>query len=329
MLLTAYGTRPEYIKLKPLFEKIECRKLFTGQHEDIVDNDGTALEIDIVDGNNRLDGIVQSILNADFIFEGIDQVMVQGDTTSAFAVALAAFHRGIPVIHLEAGLRTFDISCPYPEEFNRTAIDKMSSLLFCATENNKRNLIAEGIKEQNIFVTGNTGLDNLVDINTEYGDTVFCTMHRRENLSSLKTWFTAISTLASKYTELDFVFPLHPNPEIVRAAHKYFSDSVIVLPPQSREKSLEFLSTCRFVITDSGGVQEEASFFKKAAYICRRNTERIECIGNTSILCRTPDELINAFNQFFDDYIFNDKCPYGDGFAADRIVKVLKGVKYG
>lgn len=328
MLLIAYGTRPEYIKLKPLFEKIECRKLFTGQHENIVESDRTALELDIVDGNNRLDGIVQSILNADFIFEGIDCVMVQGDTTSAFAVALAAFHRDIPVIHLEAGLRTFDISCPYPEEFNRTAIDKMSSLLFCATENNKRNLIAEGIKEQNVFVTGNTGLDNLVDINTEYGDTVFCTMHRRENLSSLKAWFTAISTLASKYTELEFIIPLHPNPA-VQGAKGCLSSSVIILPPLSHEKSLKFLSSCRFVITDSGGVQEEASFFKKAAYICRRNTERIECIGNTSVLCCTPDDLINAFNQFFDDYIFNDKCPYGDGFASDRIVKILKGFKYG
>lgn len=325
MLLIAYGTRPEYIKLKPLFGAldIEFRRLFTGQHEDIA---GCSADVylQIKQGNNRLNDIVRSILEADFIFDGIDHVMVQGDTTSAFAIALAAFHRKIPVIHLEAGLRTHDISAPYPEEFNRVAIDRIASMHFCATENNRRNLQREGIDLGNVYITGNTGLDNLVGMAPEYGPTVFCTMHRRENHKKLAQWFSVISTLAACHDNLTFILPLHPNPH-VQVARVYLSDDIHVLSPLSHEDSLRLLEYCRFVITDSGGVQEEASFLNKRAFICRQITERTECIGKTSILCETPGKLLVKFREHINDYHVDEECPYGDGKASIKIANILKG----
>lgn len=329
MLLIAYGTRPEYIKLKPLMKvlNIPFRTLFTGQHEDIVNGEADII-IDLMTGDNRLDDITCSILRLDYLFEGVDHVLVQGDTTTAFSVALAAFHRRIPVIHLEAGLRTHDIECPYPEEFNRTAIDKMSDLLFCATTGNLDNLLREGIAPEKIFVTGNTGLDNLVDIIPENGCTVFCTLHRRENLSIIKEWFSVISGLADTYKEYNFIIPLHPNPA-VQEAKQYLGDNIEILEPISHESSLFLLRKCLCVITDSGGVQEEASFLNKRVFVCRRLTERTECVGNTSILCRSPEELNKNFRRFLTPLCYEKHiCPYGDGHASERIVRILEE-KYG
>ena len=174
MILLSFGTRPEWIKVKPLLKlldgKIPYKLLFTGQHKDLlskIEKENELIKLNIRHGANRLDSIVSSIMNNNHIFRDVKLVLVQGDTTSAFSVALAAFHRKIKVAHLEAGLRTYDKNQPYPEEFNRQAISRIADIHFCPTEISKQNLVKEnvqGLKE----VVGNTVLDNLVDVETKY-----------------------------------------------------------------------------------------------------------------------------------------------------------------
>jgi len=326
-LLIAYGTRPEKIKLDPLMKEFKKRGIpfntfFTGQHETLVDN--KAAEINFIEEAhlNRLDSIVMTILGHDNIFNDITRVLVQGDTTSAFAVALAAYHRQIPVIHLEAGMRTFCVSDPYPEEFNRVAIDQMSSEFFCATLQDKVNLYRGGYFN-NIHVVGNTGLDNLLGLETEYGNDVFCTMHRRENHEDMNKWFSAISYLAETNRDFHFILPLHPNPAVT-ACRDSLSSAVDVVDPMPHSEALEVLRKCRFVITDSGGVQEEASFLKKRAFICRKHTERNECIGRSSLLCSSNTNLILEFMRNSDDYQVDAECPYGDGKSSARIAHIIE-----
>ena len=326
MILISFGTRPEYIKIKPLFEflkKENYRLVFTGQHVDLLsDVEEEIQRIEIIDGPNRLDSIVSSLMNLDSIFDGIKYTMVQGDTTSAFAMALASFHRKIKVIHLEAGLRTYKKECPYPEEFNRQAISRMAEIHLCPTQLNKSNLLAERVSGD-IFVVGNTALDNLVSINPYYGSHVVVTMHRRENPDRMKEWFKVINYLAQNNPGLNFIFPIHPNPNIQK--HKHLLKHVNVIDPLRYNEFVELLSTSRFVITDSGGLQEECSFLKKKCLVCRQETERIESLGFFSLLCRTPKDLIKNFNRIKDDYTVNIKSPFGDGKAAKKILEVLKG----
>ncbi len=323
MILLTYGTRPEYIKIKPLFDKLRHYKvLYIGQHKDTV-NGVCDRYIDIKQGENRLDSIISSILNNDNAFFGIDKVLVQGDTTSALGVALAAFHRGIPVVHLEAGLRTYNNKAPYPEEANRRFIDIISDILFCPTKTDFYNLKNERVNGK-LIISGNTGLDNLYGIETGYDNTVFCTMHRRENLADIVEWFKAISKLAEDNQDLKFFMPLHPNKEIRK--HEYLlSDNVCVLDCLSHKETINILKNCKFVITDSGGVQEEASFLKKRTFVCREFTERNECVGVSSVLCKTPTDLLSNFGKYKNDYKIDAVCPYGDGSASDIVSEVLNG----
>jgi len=183
MLLISFGTRPEYIKIKPLLEefggKLPYALLFTGQHTNLLEKVVSTEDVrrlKIQDGPNRLDSIVSSIMNNDHIFNDITMVMVQGDTTSAFAVGLAAFHRKLKVIHLEAGLRTYDIQSPYPEEFNRQAISRLANIHLCPTKLSAANLKDEQI-ENNVYVVGNTVLDNIRDTKVGYNNLVLITMY--------------------------------------------------------------------------------------------------------------------------------------------------------
>jgi len=325
-ILISFGTRPEFIKIKPLineFKKnhIPIKTLFTGQHKDIIGGSAD-ISLKIKQGKNRLDNIVKSVLDNNRIFHGITSVMVQGDTTSAFAIALAAFHRKIPVIHLEAGLRTYNIDNPYPEELNRVAIDRMSSILLCPTTLNKDNLYKEGITK-NVYITGNTGLDNLKGIKTSYSNTVLCTLHRRENHNLLKEWFSVLNALSIKYPELSFIIPLHPNPSVQRHK-KWLGKRISIFPPMTHRDTINILKYCRFVITDSGGIQEESSFLKKRAFICRWATERTECIGKSSILCKTPSDLFKNFIKYSNDYRVITSSPYGNGNSSKKIISILK-----
>jgi len=325
MMLICFGTRPEWIKIKPVVDVIRndipYKLLFTGQHLDILDSiDEEVTRLEVSDGANRLDSIVQSMMNQEEIFEGITSIFVQGDTSSVFAMALAAFHRGIKIIHLEAGLRTYNKSHPYPEEFNRRAVSCMADIHFCPTQKAMDALHAENIFE-NVYLVGNTVLDNLSGIETEYGDEVIITLHRRENHDSMDVWFETLDRIASNYPEYTFTIPLHPNPRVKKHAH--LLKHVNVVDPIPYKKFIRRLAKCKLVITDSGGIQEESSFFNKKCIVCREHTERTESVGVFSFLTN-PDKIEMLFHELQKDPVPFGDCPYGDGFASYKISDVLK-----
>lgn len=324
MLLVCYGTRPEYLKVKPLLEKlagaIDFKTLFTGQHLNLVSGQ-TDYRLEIKDGRSRLDSIVSSIMNSfDFAQENIDMVLVQGDTTSAFAVALSAFHHKIPVVHLEAGLRTYNLTQPYPEEANRQMISRLARIHLCPTLLAARRLVTEKVPGS-IEVVGNTVLDNLVNVSTSLEKKVLVTMHRRENHENMREWFLAIDELAANHTDHEFLLPIHPNPAVLQ--HRGVFEHVKVVNPMSYSELISYLAQCSFVITDSGGIQEEASFLGKPCLVCRKETERSEGVGNFSLLCPAPSLLLSCYKQL-ENLKLEGPCPYGDGTSSERIVNILK-----
>lgn len=326
-LLICYGTRPEWIKIKPIVDKLRDSKirystLFTGQHKDLISVTADYMLPTIEDvGSNRLDNIVLEVLKSvDGIIDKYDYILVQGDTTSVFAIALSSFHRGKKVIHLEAGLRTFDIENPYPEEFNRTAVSKLADIHLCPTEFGAINLETEMVSGD-IYVVGNTILDNLVDIETSYSNDVIVTLHRRENHFQIDKYFKVINKLAKDNPVLNFVLPIHPNPNVYK--HKDILKYINVINPVPYDNMIKLLANCRIIISDSGGIQEEASFFNKKVIVCRERTERPESVGIHSFLCKSPDDLENMFYTIVNDYKVNEKCPYGDGNSSEKIVKIL------
>ena len=315
-----YGTRPEYIKLEPLVDEFKAKgveyKLFqVMQHTSLLDGCKFDELIGITYSTiNRLNGIITSILEYDLGTE-LDYVLVQGDTTTAMGVALNAFNNQIPVIHVEAGLRTYDKANPYPEETNRRILSSLASIHYCPTDMDANQLEAEGFWDDDVVVTGNTVLDTLRDITPSKGKEVLITLHRRENQENLDSWFTAIESLAKKYRKYSFVFPMHPSPAVQE--HKDIFDRVTVCDPLPFKEMKERLASCALVITDSGGIQEECSFFKKLCLVCRTKTERP---SKGSILCFTPTELINNFNINHELEV-TAGCPFGDGYAARKITE--------
>jgi len=332
MILLTFGTRPEWIKIKPLVKvfkknRYPYRVLFTGQHSTLIPSDAEKnihVSVSISDGANRLDSIVKSLMDKQKIWDrnDISKVLVQGDTTSAFALALAAFHRRIPVIHLEAGLRTYDLDNPYPEEFNRQAISRLARIHLCPTNLSSQNLFNEGIKD-GVHVTGNTVLDNLKDIVPTHSNIVPITMHRRENHHIMDLWFKQFEQLADKYTDLEFVFPMHPNPKVQK--HKNLLNKVKVIDPLDYDSFIKLLAKSRLIISDSGGIQEESSFFKKRSIVCRKTTERIEGLGVFFELCRHPEDLPDLFEQAISKKPIESDvlCPFGDGNSSNKIYNIL------
>ena len=326
-LLICFGTRPEYIKVKSLIDKLPSDKiivktLFTGQHVDLVKNVNFDHILKISNNSdNRLNNIVTSILSYDHIFNDVDYVLVQGDTTSAMALALSAFHFGKKVIHLEAGLRTGNKYDPYPEELNRQLISRIADINLCPTKQNKQHLLKENITSQ-IYVTGNTGLDNIDKSGCIYGNKVLITLHRRDNHQIMDQWFHVLSALAQKYPDLEFIIPLHPNPNVQK--HKKLLKGVTVMKPIDHLSLIKLLKECKFVISDSGGLQEEASFLNKKIIVCRRTTERPETINSHSIMCFWPNQLENIVDNIYHNYKIDAECPYGDGYAWKKICDVLK-----
>ena len=325
MILLCYGTRPEYLKLEPLMKKMEgvipFYSLHSGQHKDLLHSDAT-YKIDIVDGNNRLDSVVSSLMNCvNFKEEGITHVLVQGDTATAYAMALSAFHHRIPIIHLEAGMRTYDIENPWPEEVYRQCISRMASTHLTPSEDEKQFLLNEKCGGE-IHVVGNTVLDNLVDIIPIDTPTVLITMHRRENHHIIPKYFEVLDELAKENSNMEFIFPIHPNPNVRK--HKHLLKHVNVCKPLSYTDMLGIISSSRIIITDSGGIQEEASFFKKKTIVCRKTTERFALLGKSSVLCDSPDKLKAMFDEVKNNFVVTDECPYGSGHASEKVVEVLK-----
>jgi len=331
-LLITYGTRPEYIKIKPLMSEmtkfgIPFKTLSTGQHKDISPNDAD-FNMTMVDyDGNRLDSIIKNCLSIpEDVFNGVTHILVQGDTTSVVGLSISALHRKIKVIHLEAGLRSFDVENPFPEENNRMIVSTIANIHLCPTTLNRENLLRERISDNKIFVVGNTVLDNLIPYKTkcEYTNKILVTLHRRENHDIIDKWFTKINELAKEHPELEFILPLHPNPNIQK--HKDLLTNVKVVDPLSHEDLLEILVKVKLVITDSGGLQEECSFLNKKCLVCRKVTERPEANGYTTFLISEPNLLKNCFKYHIENYKTDFGSPYGDGYASNKIVKILKKI---
>jgi len=330
MISVYYGTRPEYIKVKLLYDKIlangmKAELVRVNQHISLIQDCLFDREVSLSSPYfNRLNSIVSSALCEDIICSDCRLVVVQGDTATAFGVALNAFHRKIPVAHIEAGLRTYDTENPYPEESYRRCISAFAKYHFCVTADNYCNLLSEGIAEDNLFVVGNTSLDNLLGIRSFYGDCVLVTLHRRENQEQISEWFSALEQAAETHTDLKFVLPLHPS--LATSPHVRILNRVKVVDPLPHSDLLSTLANCRFVITDSGGIQEEASFLNKKVIVCRKETERQEGIGVFSFMCPHPSLLQDMIHTISSDYSVNAPCPYGDGTATDKIALIMKGI---
>lgn len=337
-ILICYGTRPEYIKIKPLIEvlkgKISFKTLFTGQHTDLIGEHKPDYIINIKDGDNRLDSIVQSILNCDSTifndpneFEPITHVLVQGDTTSALAMCLAAFHRRLQIIHLEAGLRTYNLDAPYPEEANRQLISRLSNINLCPTEHNKENLIRENCKGD-CYVVGNTGLDNLINYKNSisYKNKILVTLHRRENHKVIEQYFNFIYNIATANPKYSFVIPIHPNPNVKVHKNILSGKNIKVCDPIPYNDMINILASCKFIISDSGGIQEEAAFLNKRVIICRESTEREEGVSQGfHVMCKKPQFLPGMFAYISKNYKPNEKsiCPFGDGHASEKILEIF------
>jgi UDP-N-acetylglucosamine 2-epimerase (non-hydrolysing) len=325
MILISYGTRPEWIKIKPIIDILKENRtpfkvLFTGQHTQLANYDYD-YTLDVKKCDNRLNEIISAVLNSSSkIFEGIEYVLVQGDTASTYAVALTAFNHKVKVIHLEAGLRTYDLENPYPEEAYRQMISRITDIHLCATSNNKQNLIDEKNPGQK-YVVGNTVLDNLKGYKSSYNNEILVTMHRRENHEILDQWFNNINKLATMNPHLRFTIPLHPNPNVQK--YKHLLTSLNVRAPLEYDEMIKKISECRFIISDSGGIQEEASFLNKKVIVCRKFTERTESLQKHSFLCKTPAEVFGLFDDIENGYIINEGSPYGDGNASKRIYNIL------
>ena len=324
MISIFYGTRPEYIKLHKLYFTMKncgfkCELVRVNQHTTLIQDCEFDRQIDIkVEDNNRLNSIIINCLSSKIFSNETKLAIVQGDTATSYGIALNAFHNKIKIAHVEAGLRTWDKENPYPEETYRRCISTMADLHFCVSNFNKQNLEYEKVNGQ-IYVVGNTVLDNL-DLNgVFYGNLVPITLHRRENRDRIEKLLKTIDQFAAVYNHLSFVYVKHP---AVNFGYKF--KNIAVVPPQSYTSMIDMLKTAKFVITDSGGIQEEASFFKKKTIVVRKETERQEGLGIFSVLAPNEMSILNQIEVFDKNYKISDPCPYGDGNAISNIINILK-----
>lgn len=359
-ILSIFGTRPEAIKMCPVVKELEKREnidsvvCLTGQHEEMLDQVMQIFHMDakynlhVMKANQTLSMITTNILTQlDGIYEleKPDLVLVHGDTSSSFAGALTAFYRNIPVGHVEAGLRTYNMKSPYPEEFNRQAVDLISDLYFAPTESAKAQLLKEGKEECKVFVTGNTVIDALkstvvADYSNEILDWVgkskllLMTAHRRENIGvPMEGMFRAIRRIADEHCDVKVIYPVHKNPKVQEIAKRIFSgnDRIKLIEPLDVYDFHNFLARCYLVLTDSGGVQEEAPSLGKPVLIMRDTTERPEGV-EAGILKLVGTEEENIYKEteilLTDSKVYHDMSniqnPYGDGEAARRIVNIIE-----
>lgn len=326
MILFCFGTRPEWLKIKPLVELMsikEYKLLFTGQHPDLLKDINVHYKITINESINRLDQLISDCL-LQFPKEEFTSVLVQGDTASAFACALAAFNRKLKIYYLEAGLRSYNLNHPYPEEAYRQMISRISDINFTPTQLSYSNLLKEKVSGK-CYITGNTILDNLLPYKNRswYDNKVLVTMHRRENHYWIDKWFKEINKIASDNQHLEFVLPIHPNPEVQK--HKYLLTKVKIVEPLTHQELLDILVTVKLVITDSGGLQEEGSFLNKKVIVCRKTTERPEAIETGHLhLCKSPEYLNHLFKTLIENYYIDVECPYGNGNASQIILDIIK-----
>lgn len=364
-IVVVFGTRPEAIKMCPLvnelkahpdcFETIVC---VTGQHREMLDqvlevfNVVPEYDLSIMKPDQTLFDVTSEVLlsiKAVLEKEEPDVVLVHGDTTTSFAAALAAFYLQIPLGHVEAGLRTHNMYSPWPEEFNRQAVDLICEYYFAPTEKSKQNLLAEGKPKEKIYVTGNTGIDalkttvrdNYIHPELEWASDarlILITAHRRENLGEpMHNMFRAIRRVMEEYPDTKAIYPIHMNPRVREAAHTELDgfERLHIIDPLEVIDFHNFMARSYLILTDSGGIQEEAPSLGKPVLVMRDTTERPEGVeAGTLKLVGTDEEAIyQEFSRLLTDaqeYKFMSQAsnPYGDGCASGRIVDILmKGMR--
>ncbi|MBI8990138.1 non-hydrolyzing UDP-N-acetylglucosamine 2-epimerase [Corynebacterium meridianum] len=361
-VMTVFGTRPEAIKVAPLIKCLEADErlrsvtVSTGQHREMLDqvngmfNISPDVDLGIMRPDQGLNMIVARTL------QGLDEILasrepravvVQGDTSTAMAAALAAFNREVPVVHLEAGLRTGNLKEPFPEEGNRKMIGQIAQLHLAPTVESRDNLIVEGVDPSTAVVTGNTVIDALLtakrwDVSfsdnrlEEARDTgkrvVMVTTHRRENIEAMENIGQALRQLAERYPAITFVFPAHLNPKVRAAIIPQIEhcENVLVTDPLPYDQFTRLMAMSTFVLTDSGGVQEEAPSLGKPVLVMRNNTERPEAVhaGTVRLVGTRKEDIVHHSSKLLDDPVEYEKMansvnPYGDGKAADRSVAAI------
>ena len=359
-VMLVFGTRPEAIKMCPLVNELKSREgiktvvCVTGQHRQMLDMVLDAFEVvpdydlSIMKDKQTLFDITANILlKIKYVLEEVkpDVVLVHGDTSTTFVTALACFYMQIPVGHVEAGLRTYNIYSPYPEEFNRQAVSIISKYNFAPTNLSKENLLKEGKTEDSIYVTGNTAIDALkTTVREDYSHPelewakgsrlIVITAHRRENLGGpMHQMFRAIRRIMDENPDVKAIYPIHMNPVVRQAAEEELGgcDRIHIIEPLDVLDFHNFLSRCYMILTDSGGVQEEAPSLGKPVLVMRDTTERPEGIAaGTLKLVGTDEETIYSnFKELLENKDAYDKMsqasnPYGDGFACKRIADILE-----
>ncbi len=362
-VMSIFGTRPEAIKMAPLVktlagrETIESLCCVTAQHRQMLDSVLDIFQIkpdfdlDIMEPGQTLSTITtKCLLGLEKVFAAArpDLVLVHGDTTTAFSAALAAFYGQVKLGHVEAGLRTYDKYSPFPEEMNRTLVGDLADLHFSPTAANRDNLCREGITK-GVFLTGNTVIDAmkttvrpdfafptqlLNHLDYENRTVILVTCHRRENYGEpMKNIMTALRRLAEAYPQTELVYPVHLSPVVREAAGKYLAghERIHLIDPIDVEEMHNLMSRCAFVMTDSGGLQEEAPALGKPVLVLRRETERPEAVAAGTVkLAGTDEEEIYALGaQLVTDKSVYDAMahavnPYGDGRACERIADAIE-----
>ncbi|MEX5266768.1 non-hydrolyzing UDP-N-acetylglucosamine 2-epimerase [Kocuria marina] len=363
-IMPIYGTRPEAIKMAPIVtalqnsDQFECVVTVTGQHREMLDQVNEIFgitpdhDLNIIQPRQTLNGVLtRTVEGLDRIFEDTppDAVVVQGDTTTSTAAAIAAFYRGIPVIHAEAGLRSFNLFSPFPEEANRKITSQITSLHLAPTATSKENLLREAITEEDIVVTGNTVIDALlhtVEQQLPFTDpqlekiassgtrVLLVTTHRRENQGeAMRGVGRALARIADAEPELTIVLPAHRNPVVREAVLPAIEGkpNVVVTEPLAYGEFTRMLSVAHVVLTDSGGVQEEAPSLGKPVLVMRENTERPEAVtaGTVKLIGTDEERIVTEVDRLLnDDAAYHEMAnavnPYGDGKAAERSLAAIE-----
>mgnify|MGYP000963240531 FL=1 len=359
-VMVVFGTRPEAIKMCPLVKELKTRECLdtivcvTGQHRQMLDQVLEAFQVapdydlSIMKEKQTLFDVTINILEKmKTVLEEVkpDVVLVHGDTSTTFVTALACFYMQKPVGHVEAGLRTYNIYSPYPEEFNRQAVGIIAKYNFTPTEMSKQNLIKEGKDASSIFVTGNTAIDALkTTVREDYSHEqlewaldsrlIMITAQRRENLGEpMRHMFKAIKRIIDEHPDIKAIYPIHMNPVVRETANEILGDCdrIRIIEPLEVLDFHNFLSRSYLILTDSGGIQEEAPSLGKPVLVMRDTTERPEGISaGTLKLVGTDEEVIyKTFKQLLEDRAEYEKMsqasnPYGDGFASKRIADILE-----
>jgi len=358
-ILIVFGTRPEAIKMCPLVNELKTRKeietvvCVTGQHREMLDqvldifSVVPDFDLSIMVAKQTLFDITANILKGiKSVLEEIkpDVVLVHGDTSTTFVTALACFYLQIPVGHVEAGLRTYNIFSPFPEEFNRQAVSIIAQYNFAPTELSKQNLIKEGKKQENIYVTGNTAIDALkTTVKPKYSHPqldwahgsrlIMITAHRRENLGMpMHNMFKAIRRIIEEHSDVKAIYPIHFNPIVRQAANEELGgcDRIRIIEPLDVLDFHNFMARSYLILTDSGGIQEEAPSLGKPVLVMRDTTERPEGIeaGTLKLVGTTEEVIYQNFKILLEDAkVYKEMSrasnPYGDGEACKRIAEIL------